>query len=61
MATIVPPKPFASDLRPGGLATIEITVVKLEPVRQVELRLGGKKRIRNGILRDGAGEVSLVP
>ncbi|EQD52421.1 acetyltransferase, GNAT family [mine drainage metagenome] len=40
-----PPKTFISDLRPGRVATIEATVTKLEPVREVEQRLGGKKKV----------------
>ncbi|EQD45936.1 protein containing GCN5-related N-acetyltransferase, partial [mine drainage metagenome] len=55
-----PPKTFISDLRPGRVATIEATVTKLEPVREVEQRLGGKKKVRNGVLKDGTGEIALV-
>jgi hypothetical protein len=54
-----PPKTFISDLRPGRLATIEATVTKLEPVREVEQRLGGRKKVRDGVLKDGTGEISL--
>jgi replication factor A1 len=60
MPTSAPPKTFISDLRPGRLATIEATVTKLEPVREIEQRLGGKKKVRNGVLKDGTGEISLV-
>jgi ssDNA-binding replication factor A large subunit len=60
MSTGAPPKTFVSDLRPGRVATFEATVAKLEPVREVEQRTGGTKRVRNGILKDGTGEISLV-
>ncbi len=60
MATSAPPKTFVSDLRPGRVATFEATVVKLEPVREVEQRTGGRKKVRNGTLKDGTGEISLV-
>ncbi|HYA69979.1 MAG TPA: SOSS complex subunit B family protein [Thermoplasmata archaeon] len=60
MATGIPPKTFVSDLRPGRVATFEATVFKLEPVREVEQRSGGLKKVRNGILKDGTGEISLV-
>ena len=60
MSADAPPKTFISDLRPGRYATIEAEVVRLEPTRQVELRLGGTKQVRNGTLRDGTGEISLV-
>jgi len=60
MATGVPPRTFISDLRPGRVATFEATVTKLEPIREVEQRTGGTKRVRNGILKDGTGEISFV-
>lgn len=60
MSTGAPPKTFISDLRPGRVATIEATVAKLEPIREVEQRTGGMKKIRNGVLKDGTGEISLV-
>lgn len=60
MSTGAPPKTFVSDLRPGRVATFEATVVKLEPVREVEQRGGGTTKVRNGILKDGTGEISLV-
>ena len=60
MSTSAPPRTFISDLRPGRVATIEVTVAKLEPVRQVEQRSGGTKKVRNGVLRDGTGEIALV-
>ena len=55
-----PPRTFISDLRPSRVATVEATVTKLEPIREVEQRLGGTTRVRNCTLRDGTGEVSLV-
>jgi len=60
MSTGTPPKTFVSDLRPGRVATFEATVAKLEPIREVEQRTGGTKRVRNGVLKDGTGEISLV-
>jgi len=60
MATSVPPKTFISDLRPGRVATFEATVAKLEQIREVEQRTGGTKKVRNGTLKDGTGEISLV-
>lgn len=60
MATGAPPKTFISDLRPGRVATFEATIAKLEPIREVEQRAGVMKKVRNGILRDGTGEISLV-
>jgi len=55
-----PPQMFISDLRPGRVATFDATVARLEPVREVEQRTGGTQRVRNGLLRDGTGEISLV-
>jgi hypothetical protein len=60
MSTGAPPKAFISDLRPGRVATIDATVAKLEPIREVEQRIGGVKKVRNGTLKDGTGEISLV-
>jgi replication factor A1 len=60
MATSAPPKTYISDLRPGRIATIEATVVRLEPIREVDQRTGGKKKVRDGTLKDGTGEISLV-
>ena len=60
MSTGAPPKTFVSDLRPGRVATFEATVAKLEPIREVEQRSGGTKKVRNGTLKDGTGEISFV-
>ena len=60
MSTGTPPKTFVSDLRPGRVATFEATVARLDPVREVEQRTGGTKRVRNGLLKDGTGEISFV-
>jgi replication factor A1 len=60
MATGAPPKTFVSDLRPGRVATFEATVAKLEPIREFEPREGGTQKVRNGVLKDGTGEISLV-
>jgi replication factor A1 len=55
-----PPKTFISDLRPGRVATFEATVTKLDPPREIEQRSGTATKVRNGMLRDGTGEVSIV-
>ncbi len=60
MSANPPPRTFISDLRPGRVATIEVTVAKLEPIREVEQRTGGRKKVRNGLLRDDTGEIVLV-
>ena len=60
MAASVPPNTFISDLRPGRVATFEANVVKLEPIREIEQRTGGMKKVRNGTLKDGTGEIALV-
>jgi ssDNA-binding replication factor A large subunit len=60
MAAGAPPKTFISDLRPGRVATFEATVMTLESIREVEQRSGGMKKVRNGTLKDGTGEISLV-
>jgi len=60
MATGRPPKTFITDLRPGRVATFEATVAKLEPTREYEARTGGSQKVRNGLLKDGTGEISLV-
>lgn len=55
-----PPATYISDLRPSRVATIEGTVSELEPVREVEVREGGLKKVRNGKLSDRTGEISLA-
>ncbi|MCI4343131.1 MAG: OB-fold nucleic acid binding domain-containing protein [Thermoplasmata archaeon] len=60
MTTSVPPKTFISDLRPGRVATIEATVLRLEPVREFEPQGGGTKKVRNGVLKDGTAEIQFV-
>jgi replication factor A1 len=55
-----PPATFISDLRPSRLATLEATVVGLEPTREIDTRDGGKKKVRNARLKDATGEISLV-
>ncbi|MGD1099083.1 MAG: SOSS complex subunit B family protein [Thermoplasmata archaeon] len=42
------------------MATFEATVEKLEPIREVEQRAGGRKKVRNAVLKDGTGEISFV-
>jgi ssDNA-binding replication factor A large subunit len=60
MPESTPPKTFISDLRPGRLATFEAVVAKLEPLREIEQRTGGKTKVQNGTLKDGTGEVAIV-
>lgn len=60
MSPSAPPKTFISDLRPSRAATIEAEVAQLEPVREITQRDGTKKKVRNGRLKDGTGEISLV-
>ena len=56
----VPPKTFISDLRPGRVATVEASVARLEPPREVAQRAGGTTKVRDGTLRDGTGEIAFV-
>jgi len=51
---------YISDLRPSRVATVEGTVSELEAVREVEVRDGGWKKVRNGKISDRTGEISLV-
>lgn len=60
MPTSAPPKIFISDLQPSRAATIEATVVQLDPIREFTQRDGAKKKVRSGRLKDETGEVSLV-
>jgi replication factor A1 len=60
MSEGAPPKTFISDLRPGRVATFDAVVAKLDPARPIEQRSGTPTQVRNGVLRDGTGEVSLV-
>jgi replication factor A1 len=55
-----PPKTFISDLRPGRVATFEAIVARLDPPREIEQRSGATTKVRNGKLKDGTGEVSIV-
>lgn len=55
-----PPATFVSDLRPSRTATVEGTVIGLEPVREIDTRDGGRKKVRNAKLKDATGEISLV-
>ncbi len=55
-----PPKTYISDLRPSRTATVEAVVARLEEVREVPTRGGGTKKVRNGKLQDGTGEIGLV-
>ncbi len=60
MSESKPPTTFISDLRPSRIATVEGTVSELEPVREVEVRGGGVRRVRNGRLTDRTGDISLA-
>jgi len=60
MPTSAPPKTFVADLKPSRVATLEGTVAALDPVREVDTREGGKRKVRNGRLRDETGEIVLV-
>ena len=42
------------------MATVEATVVQLEPVREFDTRDGRRTKLRNGRLKDGTGEIALV-
>jgi ssDNA-binding replication factor A large subunit len=42
------------------MATIEASVTQLEEIREIETRDGTKKKVRNGRLKDGTGEIALV-
>lgn len=55
-----PPKTFIADLRPSRVATLEAVVARLEPAREFESRDGGRKKVRNGTLKDATGEIALV-
>jgi replication factor A1 len=55
-----PPATYITDLRPSRVATLEATVVGLEPIREIDTRDGGKKKVRNARLKDATGEISLV-
>jgi replication factor A1 len=55
-----PPRTFISDLRPGRVVTFEAVVAKLDAPREIEQRSGASTRVRNGVLKDGTGEVSVV-
>jgi ssDNA-binding replication factor A large subunit len=60
MASSKPPATYVSDLRPSRMATLEGTVVLLEEIREIETRDGARKKVRNGRLKDGTGEIALV-
>ena len=55
-----PPATFVTDLRPNRLASLEGTVVALEPIREVEVPGGAQKRVRTGRLKDATGEIALT-
>ena len=55
-----PPKTFISDLRPGRVVTFDAVVEKLDPGRTIEQRRGTTTQVRNGLLKDETGEVSIV-
>ena len=55
-----PPATFVTDLKPNRLATLEGTVVSLEPIREVAIPGGAQKRVRTGRLKDATGEIALT-
>ncbi len=55
-----PPASFISDLRPSRVATLEAVVARLDPVREVETKVGGTRRVREALLKDPTGEITLV-
>jgi replication factor A1 len=55
-----PAATFISDLRPSRVATFEATVASLEAVREVETKEGHRRTVRNAILKDPTGEITLV-
>ena len=55
-----PPSTFVTDLKPNRLASLEGTVVALEPVREVAVPGGAQKRVRTARLQDATGEIVLT-
>lgn len=55
-----PPSTYITDLRPNRVATLEASVEEVEPVREVLLEGGARRRVQNVRLGDGTGEVQLV-
>jgi ssDNA-binding replication factor A large subunit len=60
MSESKPPATYISDLRPSRVATIEAVVAHLEPTREVEVREGALKKVRNAKISDRTGEITLV-
>jgi len=54
------PATFIADLKPSRVATIEASVVHLDPSRDVPMRDGGTQKVRNGRLKDSTGEIAFV-
>lgn len=59
MSANAPPKTFITDLRPGRYVSIETTVVQLDPAREIEQGDGVKRKVRDGVLKDGTSEIAL--
>lgn len=55
-----PAATYISDLRPSRVATFEAEVVSLEAVREVETKDGVPRKVRQALLRDATGEITLV-
>ena len=55
-----PPATFVTDLMPNRLASLEGTVVALEPIREVAIPGGAQKRVRTARLKDATGEIALT-
>jgi replication factor A1 len=54
------PRTFISDLKPGRVVTFDATVAKLDAPKAIEQRSGSTTQVRNGVLKDETGEVSIV-
>jgi len=60
MTASKPGATYISDLRPSRVATFEAEVASLEETREVEVKDGLRRKVRNALLRDATGEIALV-
>jgi len=60
MTASKPGATYISDLRPSRVATFEAEVAGLEETREVEVKDGVRRKVRNALLRDATGEIALV-
>lgn len=60
MTASKPGATYISDLRPSRVATFEAEVASLEETREVEVKDGVRRKVRNALLRDATGEIALV-